>query len=327
MNENTQFITQLMAHILEGVRIPKVQVERAVGPILGFFIADVLTKTLKDDDELRGQYRMLSPEFPLLKKHGNLQSTNIDWLLYNETRKELVFLELKTARSSFSPEQAVIYLENKLKVLDKGAAFLVEDLEKIGAASSEQQKYEFVRRIIEERFPGGSSAMAACHSVKIIYLVPAPVRENSEHLKRIDKVLSFSELADEIEGPFADEWRAICHALRQLDGSAGPGSDNHKLKMTGRNYQGRESFKKIKSLCAERGAQIVVGFTGGETALQEASTDSLLQRQYKWDLTEGGQGSKHDANWIAGDRFFEIVAGISEHQAAPDAPVCTPFRK
>ena len=41
MNERTTFIRQLMSHILEGVRIPKLQVERAVGPVLGFFLEDV----------------------------------------------------------------------------------------------------------------------------------------------------------------------------------------------------------------------------------------------------------------------------------------------
>ena len=50
MNERTTFIRQLMSHILEGVRIPKLQVERAVGPVLGFFLEDVLTATLAEDE-------------------------------------------------------------------------------------------------------------------------------------------------------------------------------------------------------------------------------------------------------------------------------------
>ena len=37
------FFEALMDHIMEGVMIPKVQIERAVGPILSMFLADVLT--------------------------------------------------------------------------------------------------------------------------------------------------------------------------------------------------------------------------------------------------------------------------------------------
>ena len=305
MNERTTFIRQLMSHILEGVRLPKLQVERAVGPVLGFFLENVLTATLAEDEELSGRYRMLCPEFPLLKKSANnLQSTNIDWLLYNETRQELVFLELKTANSSFSGEQAVTYLETKWKVLDKGAAFLSEDLEQIEKASLENQKYAFVRQMLEERLPGGLSALAACHSLRVMYLVPAPMKESTPQLQRMDKALSFSELKEEIVSPFADEWRAICQALRQLDDKPLPPETARK------NYQDLESFEHIKALCTDRGAQIVVGFMGGEAALSQASPESLQQRKYKWDLAQAGLGSKHPANWIAGDRFVEIVGRL-----------------
>lgn len=112
---NKGFLSHLMAHLLEGSQIPKVQVERSIGPVLGFFLAEVLTATLKDDGALSGRYRMLCPEFPLAKEKN--QSTNIDFLLYNEDRQALVFLELKTACSSFAADQAEIYLENRLFVV------------------------------------------------------------------------------------------------------------------------------------------------------------------------------------------------------------------
>ena len=119
---NKGFLSHLMAHLLEGSQIPKVQVERSIGPVLGFFLAEVLTATLKDDGALSGCYRMLCPEFPLAKGKNqsnkeNNQSTNIDFLLYNEDRQALVFLELKTACSSFAADQAEIYLENRLFVV------------------------------------------------------------------------------------------------------------------------------------------------------------------------------------------------------------------
>jgi len=302
------FLSHLMAHLLEGSQIPKVQVERSVGPVLGFFLAEVLTATLKDDGALSGRYRMLCPEFPLAKK--NNQSTNIDFLLYNEDRQALVFLELKTAGSSFAADQAVIYLENKLKVLDHSAAYLVSDLERIKAASSEPQKYAAVQQMLETRFPGGTAAMAQCRQLHVIYLVPAQLKAHDPHLKRMDKALSFGELAMDIDSPFAEEWTTIGQALQQLDGNVTPHPSSAIPDSGHLNYQDRVDFEAIKALCSERGAQIVVGFAGGEAALRQSDLKQLRQRAFKWDVAEGGQGNKHAVNWVAGNRFIDIVLSL-----------------
>lgn len=306
---NKGFLSHLMAHLLEGSQIPKVQVERSVGPVLGFFLAEVLSATLKDDGALSGRYRMLCPEFPLAKK--NNQSTNIDFLLYNEDRQALVFLELKTAGSSFSPEQAVIYLENKLKVLDHSAAYLVNDLERIKASSSEPQKYAAVQQLLETRFPGGMGAMAQCRQLHVIYLVPAQLKERDPHLKRMDKALSFGELAMDIDGPFAEEWATIGQTLQQLDDNVKSNPSSTISDSSGHlNYQDRVDFEAIKALCSERGAQIVVGFAGGEAALRQSDLKQLRQRAFKWDVAEGGQGNKQALNWVAGNRFIDIVLSL-----------------
>jgi len=308
---NKGFLSHLMAHLLEGSQIPKVQVERSVGPVLGFFLADVLTATLKDDEALSGRYRMLCPEFPLVKEKSNsLQSTNIDFLLYNEDRQALVFLELKTAGSSFSPEQATIYLENKYRVHKHGAAYLIEDLERIKSSSSESHKYAALRNLLETRFPGGVSAMALCRQLHVIYLVPAQLKEQSPHLKRMDKALSFGELTTAIDSPFAQEWATIVEALQQLDGNGKPTPSAASSEAGQVNFQERVGFDAIKALCRERGAQIVVGFTGGEVALRQSDLKQLQQRAFKWDVAEGGQGKKLPINWVAGDRFIDIVLGL-----------------
>ena len=304
------FLSHLMAHLLEGSQIPKVQVERSVGPVLGFFLAEVLTATLKDDGALSGRYRMLCPEFPLAKVNS-LQSTNIDFLLYNEDRQALVFLELKTAGSSFSPEQAVIYLENKFKVLDHSAAYLVNDLERIKASSTEPQKYAAVQQLLEARFPGGTAAMAQCRQLHVIFLVPAQLKERDWHLlKRVDKGLSFGELATNIDGPFAEEWATIGQALQQLDSNVKPNPSSTIPDSGHPNYQDRVDFDGIKALCSERGAQIVVGFAGGEAALRQSDLKQLRQRAFKWDVAEGGQGNKQALNWVAGNRFIDIVLSL-----------------
>ncbi len=116
--------------------IPKVQVERAIGPILGLFIAELLsTKWGK-------QVEMICEEFPLRKGILKYQSTNIDWLLYNKDDDQLVFLELKTAYTSFDPVQEDTYCQLIKKIDKSGSSFLVEDLEKIMCRSLERKKYE-----------------------------------------------------------------------------------------------------------------------------------------------------------------------------------------
>lgn len=297
---HNDFLTELMNHILEGAKIPKLQVERAVGPVLGFFLADVLTATLADDDDLSGQYHMLCPEFPLLGEKG-FQSSNIDWLLYNEDRKALIFLELKTVDSSLSLAQAQTYIKTKLRVIDHNATFLNDDLVSIEKASSEPEKYAFVRHLLDNRLPGGIRTLADCRTLKIIYLVPAITKDNARHLARMDKTLSFSELADDIASPFAQEWRTIHHALRRLD------ERPDQQTPEGKNYQGIEDFERIIERCAQQGGQIMIGFTGGESALQTTSLEWLRQRKYKWDHTDTAQGKKKHTHWIPGDRFLALV--------------------
>src|SRR6476659_2192899 len=102
------FAETLMDHIMEGVMIPKVQTERAVGPILSMFLAEVLTLTLRDDPVLSGPLTLICPEFPL-KKPENNASTNVDWLMLNQSRNQLLFVELKTSDTSVDLEQSAIY--------------------------------------------------------------------------------------------------------------------------------------------------------------------------------------------------------------------------
>jgi len=79
------FFQELLEHIISLRDVPKVQLERVIGPVIGFFIEDIASALL-DGDEIVN----LGAEFPL-KKAKNLQSTNIDWLLFNKSRDGLVF--------------------------------------------------------------------------------------------------------------------------------------------------------------------------------------------------------------------------------------------
>src|ERR1035438_1762780 len=123
------FIEKLMTHIMHLTMIPKVQVERAIGPILGLFIAELLSI------KWNKRVEMICEEFPLRKAPVNgilkYQSTNIDWLLYNVNDDQLVFLELKTAYTSFDPVQEDTYRQRITKLEKCGSSFLVKDPEEI----------------------------------------------------------------------------------------------------------------------------------------------------------------------------------------------------
>mgnify|MGYP001447775819 FL=1 len=82
-------IKELLERIVEYNNLPKFQVERALSPIISFYIANMISK-IKNGDEIK----LITPEFPLKKE--NNQSKNIDYLLVNQSKKKLILVELKT---------------------------------------------------------------------------------------------------------------------------------------------------------------------------------------------------------------------------------------
>lgn len=188
------FVEALMDHIMEGTMIPKVQIERVMAPILGMFLAEILTETLKDDPDLSGTLAMICPEFPF-KKNENMQSENIDWLLINEHRKQLIFVELKTSGSSVNAKQGALYREKRQAVASRGGSFLIDDLKLLREASKEHHKYDHA---LKQRVLPAQDQIARCQDAKIVYLVPnALVAKAAAHG---DRVLSFSLLAEAIPG-------------------------------------------------------------------------------------------------------------------------------
>lgn len=305
----TQFIAALMEHVMEGVNIPKVQIERVVGPIIGFFIAEVLTETFKNHPELSGEYLVLSPEFPLLKGDENKQSTNIDWLMYNKTKKELVFLELKTTDTTFDAAQAQIYISLMKKIEEEGgegSKFLIENIENIQRHSGESGKYGYILKQLEEKLPDCRNIFAECRAAQVVYLAPQ-VAHKAEFSTDIHW-LSFGELAPTLpQNSFGDEWTIILDYLKKLDGCNRKSRNGEIAEELGLNYGGKDNFDAIIQHSKLTGKSIVIGFNGGESALNASDLNYLQNRSYKWDLAENGQGKKVGRNWISGEQFLEII--------------------
>ena len=305
------FVEALMDHIMEGSMIPKVQIERAVGPILSMFLADVMTETLRDDPALSGSIAMICPEFPL-KKADNKQSTNIDWLMYNKERQQLLFVELKTSDTSFDNGQNEIYRTKQDAVRSEGGSFLMEDLEQLMNASTEAGKYRY---ILEKRLSLFKTEITACRDARIIYLIPKSAEYKVQGLA--DKVFSFGMLSNSITGSFAEEWSVIRSHLCVLDDSSRR-SRNHQLTSVpaenrAANFTERTDFLSIVDLCKKHGDAIIVGFDGGVVALEGRCLTALEERTYKWDNITGGIGKKDQKNWIPGSVFSDIISKKNEH--------------
>lgn len=316
------FIETLMDYIMEATMIPKSQIERAVGPILSMFLAVVLTETVREDQNLSGSLVMVSPEFPL-KKKDNWQSTNIDWLMYNTGRKQLLFVELKTSDTSFNDDQNMTYHLTQKAILNKGGAFLIEDLEQMRDRSSEKGKYQY---ILETKVLPLKHEISTCHDAKLIYLIP----KSAEHKIQghADKVLTFAMLSESIPGKFAEEWRIIRDHLCELDTSSRQSrnrtskilsplrvvmkseSADVEINPMGRksvNWQGTVDFYEMFNLCLQHGDKIVVGFIGGSEGFARSTlTELQSRRHFKWDYVKNMAG-KTKANWLSGTTVIELL--------------------
>lgn len=216
---DASFFSALMEEIIAGVMIPKVQIERVIGPLLGYFLPGVLTEMLGKNVVL------LCPEFPIRKMSGpnannrSNQSTNIDWLMLIPELNELIFVELKTTDTTFNDDQAAIYgaLQNLIK--KDSAKFLVEDLMEIGAASQEPGKYLNAFEQIEKRWGGSTSQARNCYAAKVLYIGPKGCRPADWPPKGVNEWdwRTFNCLPSTISHPHHKLWPILHQHLKSLD--------------------------------------------------------------------------------------------------------------
>lgn len=306
------FFADLMQHLMQGAMIPKVQVERAVGPIIGFFLADALAINPGDD------IVMLCPEFPI-QKAGKNQSTNIDWLMFNRATRELLLVELKTTDTTFRPEQAAIYRDLQEKIHSLGsAAFLLDDLDAIGAASQEGGKYKNVRNLMVQGLEVCDEGklceeLNRCNLARVIYLAP-------QVSKPVDwpgteagwTWLSFADLPESLDShQYADQWTILRSSLLSLDGLTRRVRNGELLSVAGaKNYRDVLGWDALLDRCRKEGSLWIVGLKNWRSALPALTLEQLRTKTYKCDLAEGGVGKKLGSNWIAGDQFLAHVVKL-----------------
>lgn len=323
------FWSALLEKLIEnGRRIPKVQVERAVGPILGFFLDHAISHLLGS------KVVTLAAEFPL-KKPGNSQSTNIDWLMYDQHKGELVLLELKTESGSFRSEQFEIYLA--LANEECPWARMKKDFRAIRDVSVHRGKYEYVEKEIEKVVDACTDIEQA--QVRILYLAPKSTAGSFRRaLDQFTKEHPGSVLGDRVEFRSFEDLKASARAAGECDFAryrdilydALLVLDKDKDKEAeaagtpGANYVGQVPLDDMLALC--RGDKpVIVGFAGGARELQRQDVARLEERLYKWDWAgesgKGTTGAKTGGNWIEGAEFVKIVEAVRSRRLRNEADI------
>lgn len=310
------FWSHLIHHILEGRNVPKLQVERAIGPIIGFFLEDIAKALLNDGEP--ADVAVLAPEFPLLKQGRNLLSTNIDWLIHNKTsaKNELVFFELKTATSSFAEDQLEIYLQwaDKVAWPELRASYEV-------IANGGHEKYVMAKKAL---FKQEEAIGDAIHHAKvcILYLLPkgSVSAKEKEQWPNV-RFFTFSELAARIEQSprasihYPDQLFEFCNLLKVLDDAPAP--TRRTLNHSGQPLPLSEMMEKANNYRDD----IVIGFDGGTDKLHATALSHLEDRMYKWDWVDDrkAEGRKIQKNWIRGQSFLDTMSFL--RQDNPTVPV------
>ncbi|PVY91171.1 uncharacterized protein DUF2779 [Acidovorax sp. 99] len=311
------FFAALMQHLMQGTMIPKVQVERSIGPIIGFFLEKALKARLGAD------LVMLSPEFPIRKsrlaEQGNNQSTNIDWLMLNLDAPELLMVELKTTDTTFSEDQAQIYQELQAAIESTGsAAFLLDELLAIKDASQEPGKYGFVLELLKTACQVRSETelrehLDSCKRARVIYL--APKLSKPKNWRSADQGwewISFENLPVVLdEHEFADQWPTLREHLVSLDeATRSKRNRNEELVVGGKNYRELIKFSPLLKRARSEGAAMVVSLQNWRTVLPTMTLQQLEAKTFKYDLADGGKGKKDPKNWITGDQFLAQIAKL-----------------
>ncbi len=334
------FWGSLLTHIVEdGRRTPKFQVERAIGPILGFFLPDAISELLNSERHAHKKGRlpsnvvMLATEFPLKKLGDSKQSTNIDWLMYDTSNNELLLVELKTEFASFQGEQLDRYLE--LAAIAKPWIGMRDGFDKICEATK-SPKYKCAKKQLEKALENCLNVENA--PVRVVYLAPKATAASftkaveafkpskSDLVLRDDSVVffSFEDFKNFANGGgpvnFASARIKLFKALSRLDRDmdADRSTDETSSK---KNYRGLITLDEVLKKCRDN-KSIIVGFLGGSKALAKQDLAHLENRLFKWDNAgEKSVGIKIQANWIEADQFLKIVEPILSKALRSEAEV------
>ena len=189
-------IDQLFYNLRIWKQLPKYQAERRLDVFFGLYMEDILkecrSNLFEEEDQL-----ILVPEFPLQKNKSNNECTNIDYLVFNITKKCVHAIELKTDTHSVNDDQIDYYSRFKDETsLDDLYYFATKPRK--GRSKS---KYDFLAKYITD------NQLKECQTKgDVIYILPNLDFSNSFKIQEnsFDSI-TFSDIATQMKKYAAED--------------------------------------------------------------------------------------------------------------------------
>ena len=188
-------IDQLFYNLDIWIQLPKYQAERRLDVFFGLYMEDILkecrSNLFEEEDQL-----ILVPEFPLQKNKSNNECTNIDYLVFNVTKKCVHAIELKTDKHSVNDDQIDYYRRFKDETsLDDLYTFATKTRK-----GRSKKKYDFLANIINKD-------LKKCQTKgDVIYILPKNDFPNSFKIQENGfDTITFADIANKMEKYATDD--------------------------------------------------------------------------------------------------------------------------
>ena len=189
-------IDQLFYNLDIWIQLPKYQAERRLDVFFGLYMEDILkecrSNLFEEEDQL-----ILVPEFPLQKNKSNNECTNIDYLVFNVTKKCVHAIELKTDTHSVNDDQIDYYRRFKHETsLDDLYTFAME-----ARKGRSKKKYEFLAEYITKNHLDNCQTKG-----DVIYILPKNDFPNSFKIQESGfDTITFADIANKMEKYATDD--------------------------------------------------------------------------------------------------------------------------
>ena len=195
-------ITQLFDNLRRWKQLPKYQAERRLDVFFGLYMEDIL-KVCRGDLFAEDDQLILVPEFPLQKNKTNNECTNIDYMVFNVTRKSVHAIELKTDTHSVDNDQIEYYRKFKDETsLDDLYTFATKQ-----RTGRSKEKYRFLADYIT------NNDLNKCQTKgNVIYILP---NNNTKVTGNGFDSITFADIANKME-KYAAEDELLCAFIHFL---------------------------------------------------------------------------------------------------------------
>ena len=203
-------IDQLFYNLGIWKQLPKYQAERRLDVFFGLYMEDILkecrSNLFEEEDQL-----ILVPEFPLQKNKSNNECTNIDYLVFNVTKKCVHAIELKTDTHSVNDDQIDYYRRFKDETSLNDLYTFATNPRK----GRSKKKYDFLAEYITKNHLDNCQTKG-----DVIYILPKNNFSNSFKIQENGfDTITFADIANKMEKYATDDelLSAFIHFLQNIN--------------------------------------------------------------------------------------------------------------